>query len=443
MENTHPKPPPSPSRLPRLAQRPEPRSPQHLRSATSLNNLRSNVASSPGVRSFCKVGTVLPPSLNGPTARMRGDTTPKVEVTNPSVQTRKASSIRATEPQAASIRRQPELSLRKAVSTSNLKKSSLTVATSTSSIPRNPSRLRSTDDVQTDMQSVVRPEPSPESSRVVPKSPSTPRSTLRAQIAAKRREFQQQQRRAASSAGGSDRLLDADEDHKTAPMISGRLMDQTGLQDMFAEMELASDSLSRIKANSVRSCRQEPSEDAVDDLFGRSLSDSLVKALRTGKLDVANMDLEVFPRELWTGVLGLSEAEVGVDVSKVSQAENRSDPFASNFVGDEYSLPPHVASAHSSTLLKKKLDEVPFYEREDLSVIRASGNLLKSIEPWIGMFGALRALDVSFQDGGRFFCRLIDHRIAEIEPAGGATQEYYRPTGIGNSGPFVSDAPFL
>lgn len=178
-------------------------------------------------------------------------------------------------------------------------------------------------------------------------------------------------------------------------MTSSSMMDQSVLQDMFAEMELAGDSSSRIKAKPARKCRQEPSEDSIDDLFGRSLSDGLVKALRTGKLDVANMDLEVFPRELWTGVLGLSEAEVGVDVSRGSQAENRSDPFASNFVGDEYSLPPHVASAESSMLLKKRLDEVPFYDREDLSIIRASGNLLKSIEPWIGMFGALRALDVS------------------------------------------------
>jgi hypothetical protein len=178
-------------------------------------------------------------------------------------------------------------------------------------------------------------------------------------------------------------------------------MDQTVLQDMFAEMELAGGSSSRIKARPARRCRQEPSEDAVEDLFGRSLVDSLVKALKTGKLDVANMDLDVFPRELWTGVLGLSEAEVGADVSKVSQAENHSDPFASNFMGDEYSLPPHVASAQSSTFLKKKLDDVPFYEREDLSVIRASGNLLKSIEPWLGMFGALRVLDVSVQRAGR------------------------------------------
>jgi hypothetical protein len=49
------------------------------------------------------------------------------------------------------------------------------------------------------------------------------------------------------------------------------------------------------------------------------------------------------------------------------------------------------------------LDQVPFYEREDLTAIKASGNMLKVVEPYIGMFGALKNLDVSDWGGPHIF----------------------------------------
>jgi hypothetical protein len=131
------------------------------------------------------------------------------------------------------------------------------------------------------------------------------------------------------------------------------------------------------------------------------LAETLVKASRSGKLNVANMGLERFPRELWTGVLGLSEDEVGPEPPTDAAQGGRpatttaEDVFSgkSGFGADDF--PPHVRSQQSRSETKKLLDQVPFYEREDLTAIKASGNMLKVVEPYIGMFGALKTLDVS------------------------------------------------
>ena len=178
-------------------------------------------------------------------------------------------------------------------------------------------------------------------------------------------------------------------------------MDQQGLEDMFSEMELAAKHSPRRAEPSYRTkagttCR---TSDDPEDLFGRSLAETLVKASRTGKLNVANMGLEIFPRELWTGVLGLSEEDLGPDPAGDKEQKSRllTDVFSGESGFGESDLPPHVLSKQASSETKRRLDEVPFYEREDMTVIRASGNMLKVIDSHIGMFGALRTLDVSFR----------------------------------------------
>lgn len=182
-------------------------------------------------------------------------------------------------------------------------------------------------------------------------------------------------------------------------------MDQQGLEEMFNEIDLAGRPSDRRppappSASQFTGTRSRSSDDP-EDLFGRSLAETLVKASRSGKLNVANMGLERFPRELWTGVLGLSEDEVGPEPpADVAQGDRPATTTAEDvfsgrtgFGADD--LPPHVRSQQSRSETKKLLDQVPFYEREDLTAIKASGNMLKVVEPYIGMFGALRTLDVS------------------------------------------------
>jgi hypothetical protein len=182
------------------------------------------------------------------------------------------------------------------------------------------------------------------------------------------------------------------------------MIDQQGLEEMFNEIDLAGRSPARHppppSASQFTGTRSRSSDDP-EDLFGRSLAETLVKASRSGKLNVANMGLERFPRELWTGVLGLSEDDVGPEPPTDAAQGGRpatttaEDVFSgrTGFGADD--LPPHVRSQQSRTETKKLLDQVPFYEREDLTAIKASGNTLKVVEPYIGMFGALRTLDVS------------------------------------------------
>lgn len=187
-------------------------------------------------------------------------------------------------------------------------------------------------------------------------------------------------------------------------------MDQQGLEEMFREMDLAarqsqsSGSGRRAECKLGSPCPISGTQDQdldSGDLFGRSLTETLVKASRSGKLNVANMGLERFPRELWTGVLGLSEEELGVEPEpEQEQLEGKKqsgDVFSSDGKSGfgEYDLPPHVLLKQARSETKKRLDEVPFYEREDMTIIRASGNMLKVVDTHIGMFGALKTLDVS------------------------------------------------
>lgn len=89
-----------------------------------------------------------------------------------------------------------------------------------------------------------------------------------------------------------------------------------------------------------------------------------------GRLDVANMSLGRLPRELWTRILGLT--------------------------GDD--LPPDLDVEEGKTPVvqaDEELMSVPFYQVEDLCVIRASGNEIRVVEAQVGLIGALRVLDVS------------------------------------------------
>jgi len=182
-------------------------------------------------------------------------------------------------------------------------------------------------------------------------------------------------------------------------------MDQQGLEEMFNEIDLAGRSPARHppppSASQFTGTRSRSSDDP-EDLFGRSLAETLVKASRSGKLNVANMGLERFPRELWTGVLGLSEDEVGPEPAAQGgrpATTTAEDVFSGRTGSGADDLPPHVRSQQSRSETKKLLDQVPFYEREDLTAIKASGNMLKVVEPYIGMFGALKTLDVSGSSG--------------------------------------------
>ena len=106
------------------------------------------------------------------------------------------------------------------------------------------------------------------------------------------------------------------------------------------------------------------------DIFGRTIPRLIRKAMMMGRLDVANMSLGRLPRELWTRILGLT--------------------------GDD--LPPDLDVEEGKTPVvqaDEELMSVPFYQVEDLCVIRASGNEIRVVEAQVGLIGALRVLDVS------------------------------------------------
>jgi hypothetical protein len=162
---------------------------------------------------------------------------------------------------------------------------------------------------------------------------STPRSAIKEQIAAKRRELQQAHRANKSSGGSAATTDDGDGDG-----------DGGSLQDSLSALSVSS---------------------AADDqdIFGRSLSHLIHKSLRTGRLNICSMELERLPKQLWTKVLGMPDNEI-------------TRPSTPPVGGDD--------------------DEtVPSYEVEDLTQLKAASNMLKEIEPEIGWFGSLRILDVS------------------------------------------------
>lgn len=145
------------------------------------------------------------------------------------------------------------------------------------------------------------------------------------------------------------------------------------------------------------------------DVFGRSTSSLITKAMRSGRLNIANMGLEQLPREVWTRILGLSESEIedplpcpSVTLSRTpSTPSNKSSPTDINNYG-AFDTPPHISSSFSShsrrSSTQDEEEEIPYYEIEDIVAIRASGNALKRLPKQIAMFGALKTLDVSGVD---------------------------------------------
>lgn len=114
--------------------------------------------------------------------------------------------------------------------------------------------------------------------------------------------------------------------------------------------------------------------------------------MTTGRLDVANMSLDRLPKELWTKILNLS----GDDLP---QYDEPSKLFVSRQLDglqleDGAEVPPHELERRRRAA-EDEIMSVPFYEVEDLAVIKASGNSLTFVESQIGMVGALKNLDVS------------------------------------------------
>lgn len=94
------------------------------------------------------------------------------------------------------------------------------------------------------------------------------------------------------------------------------------------------------------------------------------------------------PPELWTRILGLTGDDLPPDLE-----EERPIVSATNDQGAD-AIPPHEAQ-RISRQADEEIMSVPFYQVEDLCVIRASGNEIRVLEPHVGLVGALRVLDVS------------------------------------------------
>jgi hypothetical protein len=192
-----------------------------------------------------------------------------------------------------------------------------------------------------------------------PKSPS--RVSIREQIAAKRKA-----------------LLDAAESSGRAGAASPRTT-RAPPRDLWAAMSgLAID--------------QSPSEDPTADIFGRTIPTLIRKAMTTGRLDVANMSLERLPKELWTKILGLSGDDLPLYDEPPKPLATRE--LDESLLEDGAEVPPHELE-HRRKAAEDEIMNVPFYEVEDLAVIKASGNALTFVEAQIGMVGALKNLDVS------------------------------------------------
>lgn len=114
--------------------------------------------------------------------------------------------------------------------------------------------------------------------------------------------------------------------------------------------------------------------------------------MTTGRLDVANMSLDRLPKELWTKILGLSGHDLPhYDEPTKSLLSQQLDELQ---LEDGAEIPPHELERRKRAA-EDEIMNVPFYEVEDLAVIKASGNSLTFVEAQIGMVGALKNLDVS------------------------------------------------
>lgn len=164
--------------------------------------------------------------------------------------------------------------------------------------------------------------------------------------------------------------------------------------------------------------RRQPEQPKVSgDIFGRTIPALIRKALTTGRLDVANMSLERLPKEVWIKILNLSGDDLPYyDSPPAPLAIRRPEELTADL--DELNLPPHELERRR-LLEEDEIMNVPFYEVQDLVVIKASGNSLILVEAQIGMIGALKNLDVSYQDQAyRIFAhdylQLHSNRLREL-----------------------------
>lgn len=141
------------------------------------------------------------------------------------------------------------------------------------------------------------------------------------------------------------------------------------------------------------------------DIFGRTTNSLISKAMRSGKLNIANMGLQQLPREVWTRILGLSEDEIEDPLPSPSIPSTPSNKLTTNLDSfGEFDTPPHITSSSASSSHSRgqsqgseEVEEIPYYEIEDIVAIKASGNALRRLPRQIAMFGALKSLDVSLE----------------------------------------------
>ncbi|KAJ9104200.1 hypothetical protein QFC19_004017 [Naganishia cerealis] len=127
------------------------------------------------------------------------------------------------------------------------------------------------------------------------------------------------------------------------------------------------------------------------DIFGRTIPTLIRKAMTTGRLDVANMSLERLPKEVWTKILNLS----GDDLPHYDQEATLLAPShigAFSVEEEAMELPPHELERRRM-LEADEIMNVPFYEVQDIVLIKASSNSLKSIEAQIAILTRLLSSD--------------------------------------------------
>lgn len=117
---------------------------------------------------------------------------------------------------------------------------------------------------------------------------------------------------------------------------------------------------------------------------------------RTGKLDLASLDLPHIPVEVYTELLGIPEAELSNPPPKAAPPEG----------GPRIPGMPHIdalslANAHPGDEEAKARafgtppPKKPWSEPEELTEFKAGPNRIKEIDVELGLFGGLRTLDVS------------------------------------------------